>query len=114
MIDAGKLDRRVQFLRPATFDDGYQVRPGEFAPFGAMVWASKTPVSDGERYNERFRNDQTKFDFSDRFVVRWSPLTELVTTSDRLSCEGVVYGIVRLKEMGRHAHIEITAVSIDQ
>ena len=104
-MQAGKLDRLVQFLRAETIDDGYQTRPGTYRPHGAPVWASKTPVSDGER----FRADAVARDMTDRFVVRYSDLTAGLTGSDRLTCEGVTYGLIGIKEIGRREGFEITA-----
>lgn len=107
-MDAGKLDRHVTFLRAQMIDDGLQTRPGPFAPIGEAVWASKTPVSDGER----FRADTVMQDMTDRFVVRWSSFTTSIRGSDRLECEGVIYGIGGRKEIGRRDFIEITATSV--
>jgi head-tail adaptor len=90
-------------------DDGLQTLPMEYAPHGMPVWASKTPVSDGER----FRADTVMRDMTDRFVVRWSEFTAGITGSDRLECEGVVYGIAGRKEIGRREGIEITASRVD-
>lgn len=108
-MKAGQLDRRVQFLRSGEIDDGVQVRPGPFAQHGNPVWASKRPVSDGER----FRSDQTRFDGTDRFQIRWSTFAAGITTKDRLVCEGATYAIAGLKEIGRREGVEITASRID-
>ena len=109
MIGAGRLDRRVQFLRAAIIDGGMRQRRGDFLPYGSPVWASKTPISDGER----FRADAVARDQTDRFVVRYSALTASITGKDRLICEGVTYGIAGRKEIGRREGIEITASRVD-
>ena len=109
-MKTGALDRRVQFMRTSMIDDGQSVRPGPFAPLGRPVWASKTPVSDGER----FRADSVARDMTDRFVVRWSNFTATVSGSDRLVCEGVTYGVVGIKEVGRREGLEITAGRINE
>ena len=99
------LDRRVQFLRAGMIDDGLQTRPGPHVPYGSPVAASKTPVSDGER----FRAGTVAQEITDRFVVRYSALTASITGADRLVCEGVTYGIAGRKEIGRREGFEITA-----
>lgn len=108
MIEAGHLDRRVQFLRAAMVDDGLQARPGAFRPLGGPVWAGKRPVSDGER----FRAGQVRFDVTDRFTVRHSALTAGLRTSDRLTCEGRTYAVTGIKEIGRREGFEITASEV--
>lgn len=108
MIEAGSLDRRVQFLRAAMVDDGLQTRPGEFRPIGSPVWAGKRPVSDGER----FRAGQVQSGITDRFTVRHFALTAGITPADRLSCEGRIYAIDGIKEIGRREGYEITAHEI--
>jgi len=110
MPPAGRLDRRVQFLRAELVNDGYQTRPGPYDPHGHKVWASKTPVSDAEK----FRADSVMRDMTDRFVVRYSSLTAGLQTSDRLVCDGVTYGIAGVKEIGRREGFEITAMRVDE
>lgn len=109
MIGAGRMDRRVQFLRAGIIDDGLQERLGPHVPYGSPVWASKTPISDGERV----RADTVAQDRTDRFVVRYSALSASITGKDRLTCEGVTYGLVGKKEIGRREGFEITAVRIE-
>ena len=104
----GRLDRRVQFLRAARIDDGLQSRPGAFAALGQPVWAGKTPISDGER----FRADTVMRDMSQRFLVRYSPLTASLALTDRILCEGETYAILGIKEIGRREGFEITAGGI--
>lgn len=108
MMDAGKLDRRIQFMRAASIDDGLQVRPGVFAPEGGRVWASKRPVSD----SERFRAGQVGSAITERFQVRYSTLTAGITTADRLVCEGRTYAIDGILEIGRREGFEITASEV--
>lgn len=99
------MDRLVQFLRAGETDDGYQTRPGPHVPYGSPVWASKKPISDGER----FRGDAVMQDQTDRFVVRYSALTASLTLADRMTCEGVTYALSGKKELGRREGFEITA-----
>lgn len=104
-MNAGSMDRRVQFQRAPIIDGGLTTRHGPHEPYGSPVWASKTPVSDGER----FRADQVTQDMTDRFQVRYSALTASITGADRLVCEGITYAIAGKKEIGRHEGFEITA-----
>lgn len=104
-----QLDRKVQFLRAGIIDDGMQRRRGDFQPYGSQVLAGKTPVSDGER----FRSGEVARTMTDRFVVGYSALTASITVSDRLTCEGVTYGIAAKKEVGRRCGFEITAARVD-
>ncbi|WP_304615844.1 phage head closure protein [Paracoccus sp. (in: a-proteobacteria)] len=106
---AGKLDRRVQFLRASSEDDGYQVRPGAYSAHGSIVWAHRHQISDGER----FRADAVYRDVTARFTVRWSPFSAGITEQDRLTCDGQTFGIVGIKELGRRDWLEITASKVD-
>ena len=108
-MNAGNMDRRVQFLRASEINDGYQTRLGPHEPYGSPVWASKKPISDGER----FRGDAVMQDQSDRFVVRYSALTASLTLADRMTCEGVTYALSGKKELGRREGFEITAGRVD-
>ncbi len=105
-MDGGKLDRRVTFLRAELMDDGLQERYGDAAPLGT-VWASKTDVSDGER--ERLR--AVGSEITARFVVRSNSVTRSVLRSDLLTCDGLTYEVVAIKEIGRRDGIEISAVA---
>ena len=109
-MNAGKLDRRVQFLRASSVDDGYQVRPGPYAVHGSPVWADRHQISDGER----FRADAVYRDVTTRFTVRWSVFAAGITEQDRLTCEGLTFGIVGIKEIGRRDWLEITARTITE
>jgi head-tail adaptor len=107
---AGILDRRLQILRAEQVDDGYQVRPGEYKPYGNPISASKTEISDGERY----RADGVFQDMSARFQVRYSPFSNTIKHSDRLICEGRTYAIGGIKEIGRRVGFEITASQVQE
>lgn len=104
-MNSGKRDRLVQFLRAPLIDDGRGQRRGDFEPIGLPVPASKKPISDGEK----FRADTTMRDMTDRFEIPASPFTAGITATDRLTCEGVTYGIAGIKEIGRREGYEITA-----
>lgn len=106
-MDAGKLDRRVQFLRAGMIDDGYQQTAGTYISHGAPVWAAKMEVSD----RERFAAGTVDPVITTRFQVRWSNLTASIDRADRLSCEGRGYAIVGIKEIGRREGIEFSTVA---
>lgn len=108
-MQAGNLDRRVQFLRAATEDDGYQTRPGPYVRHGAAVWASKRDVSDGER----FAAGTITAGMMTRFQVRWSPFTAGIRETDRLECEGSTYAILGIKEIGRREGLEMTCQRLE-
>lgn len=105
---AGKLDRRIQFLRAELIDDGYQERMGDYEPLGLPVWSSKADVSDGERFSAGTVDAQ----ITTRFQIRSSEFSRGIRSTDRLHCEGVEYGIVGIKEIGRRDGLEITAKSL--
>lgn len=94
VLNAGKLDRQVQFLRAELIDDGFGNMQGPFEPFGPPVFASKRDISDAERFSA----GQVQATITTRFTVRWSSLTTGILPSDRLSCEGREYNITGIKE----------------
>lgn len=103
-MEAGKLDRRVQFRRSLAQDDGFT--QGEvWTNLGAPVWASKRDVSD----RERMAALEVSAVITTRFQVRHSSFTAGITPKDRLICEGLEYDITGIKEIGRRDGLEITA-----
>lgn len=102
------LDRRVQFLRAALIDDGYQERLGDYKAHGSPVWASRRDASDAER----FAAGTVKAQITTRFRVRSTSFTRDIGPTDRLRSEGVDFGIVGVKELGLRAGLEITAVTL--
>jgi head-tail adaptor len=109
-MQAGALDRPVQFRRATMHDDGLG-EVEDWLNYGGPVWASKHDVSDAERW----RSGEVQAHVTTRFVVRWSPFTAGLTPRDRLVCEGREYEISGIKEVGgRRRGLEITAaVRID-
>ena len=107
-MTAGNLDRRIQFQRGYEADDGYGVKT-TFSDHGAMQWASKRDVSDGERAAAGW----IEATVVSRFVLRWSTFTADIDPRDRLTCEGLAYEIIGRKEAeGRHRWVEITAKAL--
>jgi SPP1 family predicted phage head-tail adaptor len=103
-MEAGKLDRRLQFRRFTLSDDGF-AQVEAWADYGPQVWAERRLVSD----REQIAAAQVAARITARFVVRWSPLTGKITPKDRLICEGVEYDITGIKEIGRRVGVEISA-----
>lgn len=104
MIGVGQLDRRVQFRRLQASDDGF-ARSGAWVDHGDPVWASRRDVSD----RERALAGQTAAVLVTRFAVRWSSFTAGLTPVDQVLCEGRLFDIVGIKEIGRRQFLEITA-----
>lgn len=102
-MQAGKLDRRIQFRRATLSDDGFG-SVEVWADYGDAVWAEKTDVSDGER----FRNGITDAGLSSRFVIRSSEFSRGLSPNDRLTCDGREYAVIGIKEVGRRDALEIT------
>lgn len=110
-MNAGTLDRLVQFQRATLTDDGFGMVES-FVNHGAAVWAKKTDLSDGER----LRASEVSASITTRFLVRWSSFTAVLTPKDRLVCEGRDYNIFGIKEgTGRRKWLEVTAAArVDQ
>ncbi len=93
VLNAGELDRLVQFRRAMMVDDGFgQVE--EWQDHGVLVHAKKSDVSDGERWNA----EQVQATITTRFTVRLSDFTAGLDPKDRLVCDGREYNITGIKE----------------
>lgn len=68
------------------------------------MWVAKRDVSDAER----FAAGSTRAVITTRFQARWTAFTASIDTADRLECEGRVYEIIGVKEIGRRQLVEIT------
>jgi SPP1 family predicted phage head-tail adaptor len=107
VIGAGMLDRRVQFRRATLVDEGSGMAE-QWADHGSPRWASRTDISDGERW----RAGEVQAHVTTRFVIRWSAFSAGLTAKDRLVCEGLEYDISGIKEIGsRRTFLEITAAA---
>ena len=93
VLNAGKLDRRVQFRRSVLVDDGFS-QVEEWQDHGSPIFAAKREVSDAERGNA----SQVQADITARFTVRWSDFTADISPADRLTCEGRDFNITGIKE----------------
>ncbi|HWJ88516.1 MAG TPA: phage head closure protein [Pelagibacterium sp.] len=105
-IDAGSLDRRIALERYGVTRDEWN-NPIEGWAELAKVWAEKRDVSD----TERLRGAEVGSTLTTRFVIRWNKKVTDLNTKDRLTCDGLIYGVVGVKELGRREYIEITAAA---
>lgn len=106
MVAAGTLDRRVKIRRATFSTNGFNEQVESWADLGT-VWASVTPISDGER----FRAGEMLAAKSSRFVIRYSSKVASVDPRDRLVFDGREYDINGVKEIGRREALEITATA---
>ena len=105
-MKAGLLDRRLTLQRAAVLVNDY----GEEIPTWldvATVWASKEDVRDAERVAAA----QVGATISTRFQIRWTADLALIGPADQAVCEGRVYGITAVKEIGRREGLELSCVA---
>jgi SPP1 family predicted phage head-tail adaptor len=106
-LAAGNLDRRIRLERfTFTTDEGSGEQVKTWATL-ATVWASKRDVSDGER----LRSAEVAAEIGTRFQIRWDSSWSDLNAKDRVVCEGRIYDIVGVKELGHHDGVEISAIA---
>jgi SPP1 family predicted phage head-tail adaptor len=106
-MDAGSLNWRLAILRATTTTGAFNEDIPTWNTL-TTVWANKRDVSDGEKE----RLGQIMASRTTRFQVRYSSAVAGVNAKDRLRCEGVVYDILGVKQIGaRHEALEITATA---
>lgn len=105
-MKAGNLDRRIAITRRTGGVNAFN-EPVDIWETVTTIWASETPISDGER----LRAGETLAQKASRFVVRYSAITATITPIDRISYEGKVWDINGVKEIGRREGFEITATA---
>jgi SPP1 family predicted phage head-tail adaptor len=93
---------RIEFLRRADVDDGFQKVPGPAVCLG-WVWAMRRDISDGER----FKAGEMATELTARFVVRRTDLTLGITPKDTI-LHGRELSIVGIKTISEGTLIEIT------
>lgn len=81
VLNAGKLDRRVQFLRAELIDDGFGNTQGPFEPFGSPVFAARRDVADAVK----FAAGTIQATLDTRLTVRSSPFTRSFTCKARVT-----------------------------
>ncbi|QNR64929.1 phage head closure protein [Rhodobacter capsulatus] len=106
-MNVARLDRRVQFLRAVTGDDGFGNVTLSWAAHGGTVWASRKDISDAEQVAA----GRVLATVTARFVVRHSSFSAGLTPADRLSCDGATWEIEGIKEVSapRRGFLEVTA-----
>jgi SPP1 family predicted phage head-tail adaptor len=103
---AGALDRRVTLRHATISKDEYNADVETWSDI-ATVWASKADISDAERV----RAQQTGASITTRFQIRYSTAVAALTTRDQLECDGRLYQVANIKELGRRSGLEITATA---
>jgi hypothetical protein len=106
-LDPGTLDRRVTILAAQSEDDGFSSSPGAPVEVGKR-WMSRKDIGDGER----IRAESFGSKISSRFVCHYDSLTSTIRPDRHsLLCEGTVYNVVGVKEIGRREGLEITTAA---
>lgn len=100
------LNRRIQFERAISSDNGLE-QERHWEPLGSPVWADREDASDAERALSGWLEAQ----MVSRFTVRSSAFSRGLTPKDRLTCDGVIYEIQGIKQLGKAACLEITAIA---
>jgi len=106
--EAGKYDRRIQFLMSSEVDDGVSVK---------QIWVNKGP-----RYwanvkefaaTETQESGQVQATIQTRFTVRRNEFTASISPLDRISYDGKIYDITGRMETGtfRLAEIQFAATA---
>jgi len=106
-MKAGDLDHRLVPHEPVSTRDAVGGEVVNFLPRGKL-FASKRDVSDAERV----RAMQEGATITTRFQVRWSSLTASISAGWRVKCDGVLYAVTGVKEIGRRVGREITATAL--
>lgn len=107
-MNGSQLDRRVQFLRAEWVDDGFGGGYGPHEPYGDSLAAWRRDISDSEKVSA----GRLQSEVVTRFRVRSTSFTRGITAVDRLTCEGVTFEIIGIKQTeDRRTFLEITAVS---
>lgn len=103
---AGKRDRRITLERYGETRDEWN-NPIIGWTLLSRVWGSKDDVSD----TERLRAADLGSTLTTRFVIRWSKKVADLNTKDKLTCEGLEYNIIGVKELGRREYLEVTGAA---
>lgn len=99
-----RLDRKITFRRRSSDEDAWGGQSETWSDV-ATVWASFTPVSDGERW----RAGQSAALEMARFQVRYHASLAGVTATDAIQFNGKDWNIIGAKEIGRRKWLEFTA-----
>lgn len=99
---AGQLDRRItiQGKTVSQSDSGQEVATWSTL---ASVWAQRVE----NRGDERFSARQITGHAIRTFKFRWSLAVSVITVEHQVVCDGIVYDITDVREIGRHEGIEV-------
>lgn len=104
-MKAGNLDRRITLYHRAMSQDAQGQQVETWPAAYATVWAEKLDV----RGREYFAAQGVQGDLSTRFRIRWR---SDVLVTDRLTLDGLEYGITQVSEIGRREGLEIFANAV--
>jgi len=105
-MQAGELDRRITIERYSSSINDFGEEVGAWNEL-ATVWAGKTDVRDSERFSAQ----QVNSTITTRWRIRYLSKIADINPKDRLTHNGLLYGIVAVKEIGRKEGLEITAAA---
>lgn len=108
-MDSRKFDRIIRLERATvTQDPGSGENVETWATLGPeKIFASYTPVSDGEKVAA----GEVGSTLMARFVIRYDSAWSSVNPKDRLVFEGRTFDLWGVKELGRHEGFELTAAA---
>ena len=109
MIQAGKLDRRIEIQRQGTpVDDGYTTTPGALETF-CTRWASWKPANG----REVFENQGNEAKAGGTFWLRYDSLPSTILPTDKVSFSDKTWDIKGIQELGRREGIELIVAASD-
>lgn len=100
---AGKRDRQITIQRPALTNNAFNEQVETWSDL-ATVWAQQLPSRGGERIAAQEIYGQSVMTFRIRYRAD-------LTVSDRIVCQGRIWNILDIREIGRRVGIEIDAVA---
>lgn len=105
-MEAGKLDRRLTLRRNTPTTDEFGGETADWSDV-ATVWASKEDVRDAERV----RAQQVGASITTRFRIRSLAGGLRPSVEWQGLCEGLLYEITAVKEIGRREGWELSSVA---
>lgn len=105
MMNFGKLDRRITFLRYSLTFNADNEPIEAWTPDASPVWASWRRAS----ARETLASAEVNATATDVFEVRWSTSVSTINPKDRLQYQGQVYDIAAVVEIGRRDGLRIDA-----
>jgi SPP1 family predicted phage head-tail adaptor len=99
MLGAGPLDTIVEFQRATTTLDEFNSATETWSTL-ARVFASREDMSG----REMLAAQQVGAALQSRFRVRWSSVIATLTPHDRLICDGSIWNIAGITDIGRNRY----------